>query len=133
MSDTETADLSGLWDGQFSYPAARPPTPFQASLLDVAGAISGNITEKSTLPPREGEPLYAVVRGRRDGSEVRFAKSYESDDPRYHVVDYDGQISSDGTEIEGVWRTAGWEGRFLMIRASRRQVAVERMVEELVR
>ena len=125
-------DLSGLWHGQFDYPNHQPPTPFVATLLDQEGAVSGAITENSTLPPRVGEPLYAVVRGRRSGLAVSFRKSYETDDPRYQVVNYEGRVSSDGTEIEGSWRTGGWQGRFLMIRGASREVTVESEVRATV-
>jgi hypothetical protein len=128
-----SANLSGLWHGQYSYPMAKAPVPFIATLLDAEGALTGSITEKSTLPPRAGEALYAVVRGQRDGASVSFVKYYESDDERYQVVRYEGQVSGDGTEIEGVWRIEEWQGKFLMIRGTQRGAAVEKGVLEKVR
>ncbi len=123
MTTPSAEDLSGLWHGQYSYPTAKAPVPFVATLLDAGGALSGSITEKSTLPPRAGEVLYATVAGQREGACVRFIKSYESDDPRYQTVAYDGQVSGDGSEIEGIWNIRGWQGRFLMIRGTSRGVA----------
>jgi hypothetical protein len=126
-------DLSGLWHGQYSYPTAKSAVPFVATLLDTQGVLSGSITEKSTLPPRVGAALYAVVRGQRDGATVSFVKSYESDDERYQVVNYEGRVSGDGTEIEGVWRIAAWQGKFLMIRGTQRGASVEKGILEKVR
>jgi hypothetical protein len=130
---TAPENLSGLWHGQFDYPNQQPPTPFVATLLDQDGAVSGAITENSTLPPRAGEPLYAVVRGRRSGLAVSFRKAYETDDPRYQVVSYEGRVSGDGTEIEGTWRTGGWQGRFLMIRGTSRAAIVQTDIQATVR
>jgi hypothetical protein len=116
MGDTDPENLSGLWHGQYNYPTAKEPVAFIANLIDGGGTLGGSITEKSTLPPRLGEVLFAVIRGTRDGSSVHFAKTYESDDPRYTVVRYEGQVSADATEIEGTWSTGGWAGKFLMVR-----------------
>jgi hypothetical protein len=133
MSEDAPQNLSGLWHGQYSYPKGPPPVPFTASLLDMDGALSGSVTEKSILPPRLGEALYATVCGQRDGASVSFSKSYETDDPRYQVVTYEGRVSGDGTEIEGTWRVAGWQGRFLMIRGATRDAGVETRIFETVR
>jgi hypothetical protein len=132
MTD-EANSLSGIWHGQYSYPVAKQPTPFVATLLDAGGALSGSITEKSTLPPRVGEALYAVVRGTRDGAAVTFQKSYEGDDPRYQIVAYEGLVSGDGTEIEGTWRTGGWQGKFLMIRGAPATASLSRGILEPTR
>ncbi len=126
-------NLSGLWHGQYSYPTAKAAVPFIATLLEASGALSGSITEKSTLPPRVGEALYAVVRGQRDGTTVSFVKYYESDDERYQVVAYEGRVTGDGTEIEGIWRIGGFQGKFLMIRGTQRAVSAEQGVLETIR
>jgi hypothetical protein len=128
MSEPAPENLSGLWHGQYSYPAGPPPVPFVATLLDADGALSGSVTEKSILPPRIGEALFATVRGLRDGASVSFVKSYETDDERYQLVTYDGRLSGDFTEIEGTWRTGPWHGKFLMIRGAGAAVSQRRAV-----
>ncbi len=46
-------------------------------------------------------------------------KSYEAADRDYTVVEYEGILSGDGTEIEGRWTIPGnCSGTFLMIRSS---------------
>jgi hypothetical protein len=126
----DTENLSGLWHGQYSYPTARAPVPFTATLLDAGGSLSGSITEKSTLRPRVGEPLYATLRGLREGSAVRFRKTYDTEDERYQVVEYEGRLSADTTEIEGTWQTFGWSGKFLMLRPRGIATATENKIYE---
>jgi hypothetical protein len=122
-------NLTGQWQGQYSYPIARTPTPFTASMVETGGVLGGSITERSTLRATLGTPLYATIAGRRDGGHVHFTKTYESTDPGYGVVTYDGQLNADATEIEGRWTTQGWSGKFLMIRAGGKSAATERRVE----
>lgn len=128
--DNDDANLSGLWHGQYTYPNARPPTPFDATLLESEGSLSGSITEKSTLRPHVGRPLYAHVRGTHSGGTVSFQKTYETDDPRYVTLDYEGRVSADFTQITGTWKTPGWSGRFVMVRATRRATVAYRSVAE---
>jgi hypothetical protein len=132
MGDPDPENLSGLWHGQYNYPTAKEPVAFIANLIDGGGTLGGSITEKSTLPPRVGQALFATIRGIRDGAAVSFAKTYQSDDPRYTVVRYEGQVSADATEIEGTWRTGGWTGKFLMIRGRAGAAATSRGVLEPV-
>ncbi len=130
MTDRDAQDsLTGQWQGQYSYPNMRAPTPFAATLLETAGMLGGSITERSTYRPTIGQPLYATIAGRRDASAVHFVKTYEAGDPRYGSVIYDGQLNADATEIEGRWTTQGWSGKFLMIRSGGKHAAAERKVE----
>ena len=49
------------------------------------------------------------------------------------VVEYEGALSADGTEIEGRWATSStWSGKFLMIRSAGKEQAVERKVFERI-
>jgi hypothetical protein len=116
-TSTDRTNISGEWQGQYNYPHAKEPVPFAASLMDLDGTLAGVITEKSTLPPNVGEKLYATIRGVRDGNSVVFRKTYKTEDVRYQFVDYEGMLNDESTEIEGVWSTGGWSGRFLMVRS----------------
>ncbi len=118
MTESDPSNLTGIWHGQYSYPTARPAVPFVATILDHGGALTGGITERSTLPPRTGEPLAASLAGTRSGTVVTFTKHYDDTDPRYVTVAYEGSLNADFTEVEGTWSVTGWSGRFLMIRGA---------------
>ena len=109
-------DVTGQWDGQFSYPRTLPPEFFSASLFESGGAIGGTVTERPASGQAGAGCFVSTVRGVRHAAEVRFTKTYEGG-PRRHVVLYAGRLNADSTEIEGTWRIEGsWSGRFLMIR-----------------
>ena len=58
---------------------------------------------------------------------MRFTKSYDAADENYSVVEYEGTLSGDGTEIEGRWTIpSNCSGTFLMIRSSRTETARSR-------
>ncbi|MDT8870609.1 hypothetical protein RAA17_04070 [Komagataeibacter rhaeticus] len=40
-------DVTGQWDGQFSYPHALPPEFFSASLFETADGLGGTVTERA--------------------------------------------------------------------------------------
>jgi len=126
MSET---NLTGKWTGQYSDGGlARPPVPFEASVIDTAGALGGSITERATSAPAPGTPLFAVISGTRDGKRVRFTKTYESNYPGYGRVQYSGRLNADDTEIEGRWRILFFSGKFLMVRAAGKAVEVARAI-----
>jgi hypothetical protein len=129
MADADPSNLTGIWHGQYSYPSAKPPTPFVATILDQDGALTGGITERNTLPPNTGEPLAASLAGARAGSMVAFTKRYDETDPRYTTVAYEGTLNADFTEVEGSWNVKGWGGRFLMIRGATQGAPVHIAVE----
>ncbi|WP_019090622.1 hypothetical protein [Komagataeibacter europaeus] len=126
----KTLDVTGQWDGQFSYPHTLTPEFFSASLFENGGHVGGTVTERATSGANAGECFIATARGERSGTRVRFTKTYE-DGVRQHAVLYTGTLNADGSEIEGEWRIAGsWSGPFLMIRrAGGRAVARERVAE----
>ncbi len=132
MSDDGGLDLSGEWDGMYSYPASLPPVAFKANLTERGGALSGIIEEGSA--PGEGSSRRAsTLEGRRSGLAVTFLKRYE-DRSVHHDVDYDGAVSVDGAEISGRWSIFGqWSGPFLMVRKPRKSVARLRQVGERTR
>ena len=101
-------DLSGEWDGVYSYPDALPPVSFSAALSEAEGILAGRIED-------EGGPA-AALEGRRAGLDVKWLKTYAHRDVA-HDVAYEGRVSADGAEISGRWTIVGsWSGPFLMLR-----------------
>ena len=123
--------LTGIWHGIYSYPIARAPVSFVATLIETASAVSGTTHEPCTIGGGPNEILYATLLGSRQDSAVAFVKSYDGANPHYGTVAYEGTLSSDGTEIEGRWIVAGnWSGKFLMIRPAGKTEALARTVFE---
>ncbi|AXJ95250.1 MULTISPECIES: hypothetical protein [unclassified Sphingomonas] len=132
MSDP--LDVSGAWDGIFSYPRGLPPNGFACELREHGGRIDGETHERAEVGADRGTTIFALIEGMRQGHAVRFTKRY--DDPRRaaHPVLYDGTLSADGDEIAGRWEIAGqWSGGFIMVRQQRRGAAAERKIAETVR
>jgi hypothetical protein len=126
--------LTGLWHGQYSYPAASlSPVPFVATLIQTETWLGGSITERADTGLLKGRRLYAAISGRRRGNSISFIKSYEAGSGPYLRVSYDGTLSEDGLEIDGLWTASGWSGRFLMIRSAGVPVSVAKKVSETVR
>lgn len=122
--------LSGLWNGQFTFPRVYEPEFFTANLLETADFLGGSIQEVVRNGRSKGETMYATISGVREGAKVSFRKTYESA-PRTHSVFYEGVVNADGTEIEGSWSIPGnWSGRFLMLRETGKSEAVTRRVAE---
>ncbi len=114
---TDSQDLTGRWDGVFSYPAvpdAGPSTPFLADISEIAGQISGAIMEPHEF--RSGT-AHATIMGHRGGDVVDFSKTYHGAGSEYdEPVSYTGQLSNDGTLITGHWMMQDWSGPFEMVR-----------------
>lgn len=95
------------WQGQFRYRNGLPPGRFTAS-LDIGN--DGSLTGKS-----HDDGIFltnATLKGRIQGSHLRWQKNYSG----LHVVEYEGELSTDGQHITGKWRTAGGDGSFEMQR-----------------
>ena len=126
-------DLSGFWDGLYSYPRHMAPVSFLADLKETAGWLTGTTRETTATGSASGQILRATLQGRRSGSSVKFLKLYDGSVPGYDSVAYEGSVSADGTEIDGRWTAIGnWSGTFLMIRSqgvaeSRSKTAKERL------
>jgi hypothetical protein len=117
MSEDESTGLTGVWDGQYSYPRGYEPTAFTAVLLEMGAAISGSIHEIGNSELTTGQTLTATLQGARAGAAIAFTKTYDPGQAMTHKVNYEGEVSGDGLQIEGVWRIPGvWSGRFIMLR-----------------
>lgn len=131
MSDP--LDVTGIWDGIFSYPRAMPPNRFTADLREEDGRIVGETREPSDSPDDEANELHALVEGARSGSEVSFTKFYDSQ-RRLTPIVYHGAIDTDGNEISGRWTSKNdWSGTFLMTRRAREAAVEAREIAETVR
>lgn len=122
MSDDTT--LTGVWDGLYSYSrAGAPESPFTAVLFDTAGALSGTIHETMNFVGGGAAEASAFIDGTASAGHIAFTKTYDGTNGQTHTVAYDGALSADGGEIDGLWtiRTIAGPitGRFLMIRARR--------------
>ncbi len=137
MSQSGNADLTksltGVWNGLYSYPALMAPVSFVATLIDAGTSLSGTTHETCEVTPGESAALFAMISGARSGSAVNFAKDYDGSGGWNHSVFYEGNLSADGTEIEGRWRVPGaMTGKFLMIRNVAKARALTREVFEKV-
>lgn len=109
-------NMTGMWEGSFSYPAFRgPTTPFVARIEESGGALSGTLMEPNTIG-WSTEELEAVLRGSRQGKSVDFTKTYDGSSDAAHAVDYVGQLSDDGNSVTGVWSLQDLDGTFEMRR-----------------
>lgn len=117
MTRHAAQDLTGEWQGTYSYPAKRGPvTPFIATIEDLGGHLSGCIIEPDAYH-RTGQTLEARLVGSCDGRSVDFTKSYVMAPFGYeNPVDYVGQLSPDGLTVTGVWSLLDYNGQFEMHR-----------------
>jgi len=131
MSDP--LDVTGHWDGIFSYPRGLPPNHFTAELREENGRVIGETREPSDSPFDEASELQALLEGTRSGAAISFTKFYDSA-RRIKPVAYRGTLSPDGDEISGAWTIHGdWSGPFLMTRLSNKAAARTRGTAETVR
>jgi len=128
----DSLDLTGSWQGQYSYTRSKPPVAFSARLSETGSWLDGVIEEIGTAGDAKGRPIAATVQGRRNGRSVTWLKLYHGSFRIYDSVQYIGQVSADGQEIEGRWTIHGNStGRFLMVRqggtaaARKKKVAVK--------
>jgi len=129
-----TVDLTGRWTGVYFYPIDpdwnanddMPATPFTAELTDAGGRVTGHTKEPDLLARHGGPPVEAVLDGSHDGARLTFTKFPDGRD-RDHVIQYDGDISSDGDSVAGHWTIPGsWSGTFQM----QRRVTTTTVAEE---
>lgn len=127
--DNPSQDLTGVWQGRYSYPRALPAVPFVATLIESATRLTGAVSEPG--PSNDGSVAYATLFGQRDGAGVAFVKTY-ADQARFpRPIDYIGTLNKDATAIEGTWRIDGvWSGKFIMTRPRRQAETISRKVAE---
>lgn len=111
--------LNGRWIGRYEYRAlAGQVVAFEADLVDIRGALSGETLEPNTFRPEQGIDLTARITGSRDGRDVQFVKAYDGFDQGDDPV-YEGQANAALTRIVGRWHfpwSPGDSGRFVMVR-----------------
>ena len=124
-------NLTGVWQGLFSYPRMYRAAGFTATVIESGGGLTGSTTEIAVGGPRDGMAVSAFLSGGRTGSRVVFTKQYEGPEPPNHAVEYEGTLAEDFMEIDGRWFIPGsWAGRLLMIRSSGRSVEEARQAFE---
>jgi len=128
MSDQPSAkNLTGIWQGLYTYPYEYDAVPFGATLIETPGWLTGSTQEICSIGPDTGALLCATLEGHRLDQTVSFIKTYDGSADNYRTVHYQGTITADGNEIEGIWRvTPRWRGRFLMVRSGSAEIEEKR-------
>jgi len=94
-------NLTGVWDGTYSYGSGTPSVAFVATLIESGTTLTGTTHEPCTIGGSSDEIMLATLLGVRQGQ----------------AVHYEGTLNADVTEIEGRWSIPGdGSGAFLMIR-----------------
>ncbi len=131
---TDQTDLTGVWDGLYSYTqAGELESTFTAILFQTGDALSGTVHETMRRRFFRSVATRATLEGGVDGLRVNFAKTYDGSGGQSHTVIYDGRLSGD--EIEGVWRIPSAPdntGRFLMIRGRKAETRSEAQILERI-
>lgn len=125
-------NLTGVWQGLYSYESIEEPVPFLATLLDTGTFLSGATHETCEISRRRKGSPTAIIDGTRRALQVSFTKKYDGSDGWDHAVVYDGAAAQDGTEIVGRWiLPEGITGHFLMVREGRKaeEIWVKKFVE----
>jgi hypothetical protein len=124
MSEQDKVNLTGVWNGLYSYPQLGKSVSFVATLIETVSWVTGSTHEPCVFGDGAGNTLYATLLGSRASRTVLFRKTYDSAGPNYSLVEYEGVLSSDGNEISGRWAiSTAWSGSFLMIRSGGQSVA----------
>ncbi|RDC59424.1 hypothetical protein HME9302_00612 [Alteripontixanthobacter maritimus] len=108
-------DLSGSWEGVFTYPGGdMPTTPFVLKARHQGNAFTGEIIEPSIYG---GRTISAIASGVCTDRQLDFVKTYRTTGMTYGTpVDYKAIVSADGLEVTGVWSLPEWAGTFEMHR-----------------
>lgn len=62
--------------------------------------------------------MSATISGKVVSDTAVFLKTYDTLNPGYDAVRYDGMVGDEGLEISGTWTIPGnWSGSFIMIRS----------------
>jgi hypothetical protein len=129
--DNDPLNLTGVWQGLYTYPGIHKSVSFVATLIETPGTLTGSTHEPCVFRDGAGGTLFATLLGGREGQQVAFRKTYAAAGPNYDLVDYQGTLSPDGIEIEGRWVIRRmWSGTFLMVREIGNAAARSRKVFE---
>jgi len=129
--DADAVNLTGVWQGLYTYPRINKSVAFVATLIETPGTLTGSTREPCVFRDGAGGTLFATLLGGRAGRRVTFRKTYEAAGRNYDLVDYEGTLSADGIEIEGRWVIRRvWSGTFLMVRETGKAAARSRKVVE---
>jgi hypothetical protein len=122
---SESRSLTGVWQGTYYYPHGSGAVTFTATLIESGVSLTGMTHEVGE--DANGVMLCAAVAGSRLGRSVVFVKAYEAGKPHSDPIEYDGVLTSDGTEIAGRWVISTLaSGTFRMIRPVRKVESVSR-------
>jgi len=125
--DKSAHNLTGVWDGTYSYGPNIPSVTFVATLVESGATLTGTTHEPCTMGGGPDEIMLATLLGSRQGQTVRFVKTYEGNNPHYGTVHYEGTLNADATEIAGRWTIPGHgSGTFLMIRPAGAKQTISR-------
>ena len=128
-----STNLTGIWQGLYSYPEAFDPVSFTATLIESGKWVSGSIHETAMDEDYIPVDVYATLMGSRVNRQVAFTKTYDGTSDWSHAVRYEGVLNDDFTELEGRWSIPGvWSGKFLMIRPEGRRAGILRAAFESV-
>ncbi len=108
--------VSGHWKGRYYYEDGRQSVPFYADLFETETGFEGKISEPNTFASGQTTSLTADMRGRLNGNEIWFRKTYDGRGGQSHSIDYKGVISEDGLSVNGRWQLSGSSGRFELYR-----------------
>jgi hypothetical protein len=86
-------NLTGVWQGLFSYPRRYRATGFTAMLIETGSGLTGSTTELAVTRPRGGMTVLAIISGHRNDAEVTFTKQYEGPEEPNHSIEYEGTLS----------------------------------------
>lgn len=133
MASGGANNLTGIWQGLYSYPGGLAPVSFTAAMLESGSWLSGSIHEVAQEEDGAAVEVQATLLGGRTGQDVHFTKTYDGTNAWSHAVAYVGLLNDDATEIEGRWSIPGiWSGKFLMIRPEGRRSSILRQAFERV-
>ena len=103
--------------------------PFSARINEIGSWLDGVVEEVGTAGDARGLTISASIQGRRTGRSVTWIKIYHGTFRLYDSVQYGGEVSADGKEIEGQWQIRpGVIGRFMMVRQGGKAVARRKKV-----
>jgi hypothetical protein len=105
--------LSGSWEGSYSYAGSNdPPVPFTFAASVEGEKLTGTVMEPHSLEGAGAPERSAKAEGKIEGSKVHFSKAYGAD----LIIDYDGTIDTRAKRIAGLWKIRGSpeHGKFSM-------------------